>query len=177
MSTAKTTAKIENLKPVEAAVAAHKETVEAVMKAGTDVATKHYENAMSMSKDQLEKFSGLMFKNVDEMASLNKDNLDAVVTSGTTVAKGFEALSKEMMAFAQSAMEENLATSKKLFGARNVQEVLDIQSELARTNFDRFLSNSAKMTEMSVQVANQALEPLQTRVTVTVEKFTKPIAA
>src|SRR5690606_23792276 len=74
MSTAKTTAKVENLKPVEAAVAAHKETVDAVMKAGTDVATKHYENVMSMSKDQLEKFSGLMFRNVDDMASLNKDN-------------------------------------------------------------------------------------------------------
>ena len=39
----------EVLKPIEAAVTAGKESVEAVVKAGTDAATKNYEQAIAMT--------------------------------------------------------------------------------------------------------------------------------
>jgi len=147
------------------------------MKVGTDAATKQYEQAVTMTKENVEKASSAIFKGYDEIAALNKANIDAVMTSSNTVAKGFESLSKELMGYLQTSVETNVTIAKKVFGAKNLQEVVDIQSDFARSSFDTALAESAKLTEMSVQVTNKAIEPLQSRVHVTVEKFMKPIAA
>ncbi|WP_162906760.1 phasin family protein [Algihabitans albus] len=163
--------------PIEAAVNAGKETVEAFVKAGTDAASQQYEQAMTSTKEQVEKASTMMFKGYDEFSTLNKGNMDAFVKSGTIVAKGFESLSKEMMGFAQEAMEANMAAAKKVFGAKNLQEMLDLQSGMARTNFDKVMAESAKLAELSAKVANEAVEPLQACMQATFEKASKPIAA
>ncbi len=163
--------------PVEAAVSAGKETVEAFVKAGSEAASQQYEQAMSATKEQVEKTSAMMFKGYDEFSTLNKDNMDAVMKSGTIFAKGFESLSKEMMSFAQESMEANMAAAKKVFGAKNLQEMLDLQSDIARSNFDKVMAESAKLAELSAKVANEAAEPLQARVQASFEKVAKPIAA
>lgn len=178
MSTAskKTTNPQDAMKPVEAAVQAGKETVESFMKVGTETASKQYEQAIALTKEQVEKASGSMFKNYNELTELNKANLDAVMASSNTFAKGFEAISKEFFSFAQANVEQSLAATKKLLAAKNAQDLMDMQSEFARGQFDKALAESAKLTEMGVQVANEAFEPLQGRVHVTVEKLMKPAA-
>ena len=175
MATKKTTNAVKQ--PIDAAVAAQKETVEAVVKAGTEAATKGYEQALQMTKEQVEKASTAMFKGYDEFSALNKDTIDAYVTSGKIFAKGVESLNREIFSFAQSAMETNVASAKAIFGARNVREMLEVQAEQSRANFDNFVAESTKIAEMSVAVANEAVEPIQARMKVTVEKMLKPIAA
>ena len=175
--TKKTQTANEMTAPIEAAVNAGKETVEAFVKAGTDAASQQYEQAMTSTKEQVEKASTIMFKSYDEFSSLNKGNMDAFMKSGTIVAKGFESLSKEMMGFAQEAMEANMAAAKQVFGAKNLHEMMDLQSNLARTNFDKVMAESAKLSEMSVKAANAAIAPLQSRVNVAVQTMLKPTAA
>ncbi len=178
MATRKTTkASTEAFAPVEAAVAAGKETVEKAMKAGTEAATKNYEKVLSMTQDQVEKASTAAFKGYDDFAAINKDTMDAVVQSGNIVAKGYEAIGKELMAFTQSSIEANVAATKALFGARNVREVMDLQSQYTRESFDKAMAESAKLSEMSVKMAKDAIEPIQARVNVVAQKMSKPMAA
>lgn len=174
MSTKKTTgaAKAAQQPQTEAV-----ETVEQVVKAGSEAATKQYEQAVALTKEQVEKTSNAMFKGYDEFSSINKQNLDAVVKSSTLFAQGFEAISKEFFAFTQSALEMNVANAKALLGAKSLKDVVDLQSEMARKSFDTALAESAKLTEMSVEVTNKAFKPLQDQVNVAVEKIAKPIAA
>lgn len=153
------------------------ETVENVVKAGSDAAAKQYEQAVAMTKEQVEKTSSAMFKGYDEMSAINQQNLDAMVKSSTIFAKGFEQISKEFFSYTQSALEMNVASTKALFGAKSLKDVVDLQSEMARKSFDSALAESAKLTEMSVEVTNKAFKPLQDQVNVTVEKMTKPLAA
>ncbi|MDX1555597.1 MAG: phasin family protein [Xanthomonadales bacterium] len=168
---------VETLKPVEAAANATKEQYETVVKAGSKAAQKNYEQAVAMTKEQVEKASTAMFKGYDEFSTLNKETMDAVMKSSNIYAKGMERLSKEMMAFTQSTVEANMATAKAFANAKTLREIFDLQAELARANFDKAMAESAKLTEMSVKVANEAMEPLQSRFNVTVEKMMKPIAA
>ncbi|MEQ8354211.1 MAG: phasin family protein [Kiloniellaceae bacterium] len=164
-------------KPVETTAAASKETMEAVVKVGTQAATKSYEQAVSMAQEQVDKASTNLFKSYDDVANHGKDTVDAYVESSTVFAKGIEALSKELMGFTQSAVEANIAATKALFGAKTVNEVIDLQNEFSRTRFDSLVSESAKLTELSMSLANDAFEPIQLRVNATVEKMMKPIAA
>ena len=163
--------------PVETAVAAQQETMETVMKAGSQAASKGYEQAVALAQEQVEKAQQTLFKRYDEAASFGKDNVDACVQSGTLFAKGFESLSKELMTLAQSTAEANVATAQAFFGAKTLREVIDLQTEFSRSRFDSLVTESAKLTELSLTLAHESIEPIQARLNATVEKLLKPIAA
>lgn len=162
---------------VESAVAAHQETMESVMKAGNQAATKGYEQIIAIAQEQVEKASDTVFKRYDEAASLGQENVDAYVRSGTVFAQGVESMGKELMSFAQSAVEANVATAKALFGVTTVRELIDLQTEFQRSRFDSLVAESAKLTELSMALANDTFEPIQVRLNANVEKLLKPIAA
>src|SRR5690554_4024763 len=114
MSTAsskKNTSTQDAMKPVEAAVNAGKESVEAFVKVSTDAASKQYEQAISMTQEQVEKTSASLFQNYNELTSVNQANFEAFVASSNSFAKGFEALSKQMLAMTQANMEQSLTAS------------------------------------------------------------------
>jgi phasin family protein len=165
------------MEPVEDAAAANKETVEAAMKMGSQAATKSYEQAVAMAQEQLEKASSSVFRRYEDAATMSQENVDACVQSTTVFAKAVEAMSKELMSFAQGAVEANVANAKALFGAKTMQELIDLQTDFSRSGFDSLVAESAKLTDLSMTLANDAVEPIQLRLNATVEKLMKPIAA
>jgi phasin family protein len=145
-------------------IAAHaKETVETVMKASQEATQKGYEQAMAMTREHMEK--------------LQKENVDAFVQASTVVARAFEDMGKAYMAYAQAAADMSLATGKAMLGAKTLHEVVDLQNEYAKTSFDSLLAETTKLSELSVKAANEAMEPIQARVNVAMEKMAKPLAA
>lgn len=161
----------------ETTIAAGKDSVDAMVKVGTQATTKSYEQAIAMAQEQVEKASTKVFESYDEFASLSKDSVDAYVESSTALTKGFEALGKELMVFTQSAVEANVAATKAIFGAKSVQEVVDLHSDYSRSSFDSFVAEGAKLTELSMTLTNDALEPIQLRLNAAVERMVKPLAA
>lgn len=164
------------LKPVEAVAAANQETVEAVVKAGEEAA-KGYDKAVAATKAQAVKASAAALENYDEFAKAGKDAFDAYMQSSTAMAKAVETLSKEILAFTQVSFENNAAAAKALMGAKTFQEVVELQTEYSRKNFDSIVAESSKLTELSVDIANQAIEPLKSQANQSVERLWKPLAA
>ena len=93
------------------------------------------------------------------------------------MAKGFETLGKTWMSFTQETMESGAQVAKALLGAKTLREAVDLQTDFAKTSFDKFVGESTKLSEMSVKVANEAFEPINARLNVAVEKLMKPVAA
>jgi phasin family protein len=176
MTTQKKTQNQDVLKPVEDAVNAGKEQIDNVVKASNEAATKQYEQAVSLAKEQVEKTSDAVFKSYDEVTTLNKANIDAVVKASTIATKGVESLSRELMGFAQTRMEAQMELTKQLLGAKTLREFVDAQTDFARQSFDQLMAESAKVTEMTVKVSNEAMEPIQTQTNKSVEKVMKPAA-
>jgi phasin family protein len=159
-------------------IAAHaKETVETVMKASQEATQKGYEQAMAMTREHMEKANRQLFQGFDEMTKLQKENVDAFVQASTVVARAFEDMGKAYMAYAQAAADMSLATGKAMLGAKTLHEVVDLQNEYAKTSFDSLLAETTKLSELSVKAANEAMEPIQARVNVAMEKMAKPLAA
>lgn len=160
-------------KTVDAVLSAGKDAAENFVKAGTEAYTKGYEKAMAMTKENVDS----VVKGYADLAAWNKGNVEAAVAASNVATKGFEVLSAEFLAFTKTQMEESVAQAKKVFGAKTLKEVMDLQSEFAKTAFDTAIGKTAKLSDLAVKTANQAYEPLQARVTVAVEKFVKPMAA
>lgn len=153
------------------------EAMETVLKAGTQAATKGCEQAFAIAQEQAEQASQTLFRRYDDVASFGKGNVDACVLSGTVFARGCESMSRELMSIAQSALEVHVANSKALFGATSVRELIDLQTEFSRRQLDSLLAESAKLTELSLALASETIEPIQARLNATVETLTKPRAA
>jgi len=162
MTAKKTATPTIDTKPIEEAVAAGKQTVE---------------QAVAATKEQVEKASTAALKGYDEFAALNKETMDAYVKAGNVAAKGFETLGQEVYAFAQTQTEANVAAAKAMMTAKSLNELVEIQSDLARSQFDAYVAETTKVSEMSLKVANESVEPIQAQFNVVVEKMMKPVAA
>lgn len=123
------------------------------------------------------KMSENLFKSYGDLAGFGKGNVEAVVKSSTIVARGFEELSRQFMALAQSNMEHSVAAAKAALNCTTLKQIVDLQSDFAKTTFDKLVSEGNKLSEMSYKMTNEAIEPLQARVTLAVETFGKPLAA
>jgi phasin family protein len=154
-----------------------KETIETMTAAGTDFAQKGYDRMLGAAREQMEKASVNAFKSYEDISKFSKENFDAYVAASTAMAKGFETLGKTWMAFTQESLESGAAVAKALLGAKTLREAVDLQTDFAKTSFDKLVGESTKLSEMSVKVANEAFEPINARLNVAVEKLLKPVAA
>lgn len=87
-------------------------------------------------------------KGFEQFNALGKDNMEAVVAFSTTYAKGIEAINAELAAFAKKSLEDSVTATKALMGAKTVKELVDLQSDFAKTSFDEMMSKSSKLGEM-----------------------------
>ncbi len=165
------------VQPLGSVVEAGKQTVESVVKASTEAATKNYGKAIAATQEQLEKATSAAFQSYDEFAALGKDNLDAFVKASTVLVKGFETLGKEVASYGQTSIEKSVASAQALFGVKTLRELVELQTEMAKESFDALVAGGTRIGELSVKVANDAFEPIQEQVSVAVEKMLKPIAA
>lgn len=177
MTTAKKNGSAKANETFEAAAAAQQKKMEAAAKAGAEAFAQGYEQVYANTKEQMDKVNEFAYQNYDDLADFNKDTIEAVIASSNVVAKGVEVLGQEIASYAQQAAEKNIATAQKLFAVRNVQDALDLQAEWAKTAFDGFVAESAKLQDMSLQVSTKASEPISKQVNAAVEKFAKPITA
>lgn len=116
------------------------------------------------------------FKGYDDLTAFSKANVDAFIQANQVLAKGFEAISKEMISLTQASMESAAAAAKAVFQAKTFKDVVELNTDYTKTSFDKFVSNSTKLSELSVKVATDAFAPVTARVNVAVEKILKPSA-
>lgn len=167
----------EDMKAASAAAAQIGVDAQQRFQAAGETAAKSFDRGMIFGTEQVEKAAQVAFQRFDEFAVFGKENVDAVVKSGTVFAKGFEDLAKAFMGLAQENIETTVSTAKAVMGCTTLRQMVDLQTEIAKTQFDKLVAEGNKFSEMSLKVANEALEPIQARVNVAVEKFVKPVSA
>jgi phasin family protein len=161
-----------NNEAVEKVMKAGKDTFESAIKAGADAASKSVEQTAKMTREQFDS----AIKGYDEMASTAKANIEALIESGKAVATGLEAVNTEFMDFSKKQFEGSVKASKALAGAKTAQELFDLQSDLTKKTYESFVDRWTKMSELMVKVAQDAAEPVNSRVMEMTQKYAKPMA-
>lgn len=159
-----------------AAVVDATKAIEQAVKVTQDAATQGYDKAVAVAKDQVEaaqKVQAQAVKSSEEALAAAKENVEAVVKAGQMLAQGLQDLSKSVVVLTQEAVEESLSSTKKLLAAKTLHEAVDLHSAHAKAQIDRMLAESARLTEASRKLFEDALAPIQDRVHSTVDKITK----
>lgn len=106
-----------------------------------------------------------------EMNVFGKENIEAFVASVTSAGKGVEQVNTQFAAFAKQAMENGVDAAKRFSGAKSVQEVLELQTEYAKSSMETYLAEMHKVTDVLTGVMKDAAKPLNERVTAAIEVF------
>ncbi|KKJ78349.1 hypothetical protein WH95_03370 [Kiloniella litopenaei] len=152
------------------------DTVENMMKSSMDAAAKGYEQAFSFSQAQAEKVMDTLYKQCESAAELSKENAELAAKSGNSISEGYQKLNSMFMGMAQDAMKKNFAVAEAFLGAKDFNEVTDIQSNFARESFDAMVKNSNELTTLTTKLTTDAVEPVRKQVSEAVEKMTKAAA-
>jgi len=107
----------------------------------------------------------------EDLTELTRANVEAIVESGRIAASGAKTVGEEALQRARQGLELNVAEFKSLAQAGSPTEFLQLQSEIARSNFDRLVASFSQMTESTVKLAGEAIQPLSNRAAVSAEKL------
>jgi phasin family protein len=110
-------------------------------------------------------------KAAEELADLYRGNLDAVVEAGKIAAAGAQSIGQDLVAKSRDSLEQTANSVRTFAEAKSPTELLQLQSDFARTAFDRFVEDSSALTESFVKLAGEAFQPLSSRASANVEKF------
>jgi hypothetical protein len=102
-----------------------------------------------------------MVKNLDDMQKLGKDNMDATMKSFGATSKGFQAIAVEVTNYSKKSFEEGSAALEKLLGAKSLEKAIEVQSDYAKTAYEGFIAQAAKLGELYTDIAKEAYKPFE----------------
>lgn len=107
---------------------------------------------------------------VGEVNEFSKGNVEAFVESGKIFAAGMQELGKDYVAEGKSAIETMTADIKEFAAVKSPTDFFKLQGEIMRRNFDAAVASTSKHSEALVKLANEAIAPVSSRVSVAIEK-------
>ncbi|MCR9179024.1 MAG: TIGR01841 family phasin [Erythrobacteraceae bacterium] len=108
-----------------------------------------------------------------EAGEFSKANVEAVVESGKIFFAGAQDIVRSDLETGKSVIETVTEDAKKVAAIKSPTELMQLQGEIARRNFDAVVSFGSKRTEAWVKLYNDAFAPISNRVSVAAEKISK----
>ena len=115
-------------------------------------------------------------KAIEELTEVSKGNVEALVDAGKIAVEGARSLSQDVVETGREGVEKAADAVRALAEAKSPTEFLQLQTEFARAQFDRFVAESSRLTESFVKLAGEAIQPIQTRATLNAERINKLVA-
>ena len=115
-------------------------------------------------------------KAIEELAEVSKANVEALVEAGKVAVEGAKSLGQDVVETSREGVEKAADAVRALAEAKSPTEFMQLQTEFARAQFDRFVAESSRLTETFVKLAGEAIQPIQTRATLNAEKINKLVA-
>jgi hypothetical protein len=102
-----------------------------------------------------------MMKNFDEFQKMGKEGMDATMEAFSAASKGAQTIATEVAEYARKSFEQSSAAAEKLMAARTLDRAVEIQSDYAKSAYEGFVSQAAKIGEIYVDLAKQSYKPFE----------------
>ena len=131
------------------------------------------------AKDAVESLFGMSaaVKVGETAAALGKGNLNAVLEAGNALVAGAQEIGQMWLALVQGAVGDGIGATRRLAACRTTKDVIDAQGEIARASYEKFASESRKLSEISHKIAGNVSAPIAAQIGATAETLAKPVAA
>jgi hypothetical protein len=98
--------------------------------------------------------------NIEQFQQRGKEQVDAVIASAGTVSKGVQEIVTAYADYSKKSFEESKTYVEKLAGVKSIEKAVEIQSEYAKTAYELFMAEMAKISELYRDLAKETYKPL-----------------
>jgi phasin family protein len=112
-------------------------------------------------------------KNSEKLLAFNQGNLEAMIKSTQIYSAGFQDISKQLSASGKASLDQSLAFTKSLVGAKSGKEALELQSGFIKASIESTVAERRKIIDAMTKLTDQTFSPLGTRFTLALETFSK----
>jgi phasin family protein len=159
------------------------ETTQDTVKSTVSQMTTSAEAALESSKAAMEQMTAkskeaieTSMKTMDEMADLARGNVEAVIASARAATTGLEQVAAHVTESSRKSFEDMTAAAKSMASAKTPNELMQLQSDFAKNQFDGVVAEFSKMTEMMMKISGDIFEPVQNRMAISTDKMKTLIA-
>jgi phasin family protein len=91
-----------------------------------------------------------------------KTAFDMALNAFGVWAKGAQTVTIEVIEYTKKSAESSAAAWERLVGAKTLDGAFEVQSDFARSAYEEFVAEAAKLGEIYVEFAREAYAPLRT---------------
>lgn len=102
-----------------------------------------------------------MVKNFDDLQKLGKDGMDTAMRSFGAWSKGVQSIAVEFADYTKRSFDESSAVAEKLLGAKSIDKAIELQTEYAKSAYEGFVEQAAKVGELYADVAKETYKPFE----------------
>ncbi len=99
-----------------------------------------------------------------------EEAVDAMERSFDAAGQGAAAFNRKIIDIAQRNLNSSFDLAKKLASAKNLAEIVELQSAYVRQQFDTLTSQAAEIRALSSKIAADTTEPIKAQVTRSMDK-------
>jgi phasin family protein len=126
---------------------------------------------METPMQQVNKAAENVMKATEQAAEFGRGNVEAVMKATQIYVAGVQDLGRQTFAMVQGLTDQAMDSAKALSGVKNLQEAAQLQTTFARAAIEKSMAEGTKIGEASLKLAEQALAPLNARVTAAAERL------
>ena len=115
-------------------------------------------------------------KAAEQFADMARGNVDAVVEASRIAATGAQSIGQSVIAKSRDNLELAADTVRSMTEVKNPADLLQLQANFWRGSFDRFVEESASLTESMVKLAGESFQPISNRTSANVERINDLVA-
>lgn len=156
------------------------EAVKDFIAAGTQEAQKTQEKVLSISKENIEKWSETTDRTVRsfvEIFAANQDQVEALLESSKIATDLGRDLQEQLVSEINALFSENVELSKELLACRTLNDLVQVQNRALQSNVSHFFNQSARLSEAWFKLAIDAVEPINTQAAQVTARLNKSLAA
>lgn len=104
-----------------------------------------------------------------------EDAVDALERSFDAAGQGAAAFNRKLIDITQRNLNSGFDLAKKLAGAKNLAEIVELQSGFVRQQFDAVASQTNEIRALSTKIAADTAEPIKAQMARSFDKVSKGI--
>ena len=113
---------------------------------------KQSRDAYESAKDAMEEAVEVLEKSIDQAG------------------QGAAAINRKVIDIAQTNLNTSFDLAKDIAGAKNVAEIMELQSAFVRKHFETLAAQAEEIRDLSTQIASNTTDPLKEHVTRSIDK-------
>ena len=102
-----------------------------------------------------------------------EESIDALERSFDAAGQGATAFNRKLIDIAQRNLNSGFDLAKNLAAAKNLGEIVELQSAFIRSQFDVFASQAGEIRALTTKIAADTTEPIKDQVSRTMETVRK----